>query len=77
MPPQIDGAVHRRPRERRLDSLRELEPEIDIFARVPASSLVRLHMDPEGPTPAVSNNAMLAALSETAIESFLALTGPE
>ncbi|NUR07775.1 MAG: FAD-binding oxidoreductase [Nocardioidaceae bacterium] len=56
--------------------LRALEPELDSFARVPAAALSRLHMDPEGPTPGVSNSSVLADLPEPAIESFLALTGP-
>ena len=34
-----------------LGLLRGLGPEIDTFDRVPARSLTRLHMDPEGPTP--------------------------
>ena len=59
-----------------LAALRALRPELDTFARVPASSLVRLHMDPEGPTPAVSASTVLADLPDPAIESFLALTGP-
>ena len=73
----IDGAVladDDRAQEVLAD-LRALEPEIDTFARVPASSLSRLHMDPEGPTPGVSASTMLAELPEPAIESFLALTG--
>jgi len=56
--------------------LRALEPEIDTFARVPAASLVRMHMDPEGPTPSVSGSTLVAELPEPAVESFLALTGP-
>jgi FAD/FMN-containing dehydrogenase len=55
--------------------LRALEPEMDTFGRVPAASIVRLHMDPEGPTPGVSASTLLAELPEPAIESFLALTG--
>jgi len=73
----IDGAVladDDRAREILAD-LRALQPEMDTFARVPASSLVRLHMDPEGPTPGVSASTLLAGLPEPAIESFLALTG--
>jgi FAD/FMN-containing dehydrogenase len=58
-----------------LAALRALGPELDTFARVPAASLVRLHMDPEGPTPAVSASTILADLPEAGIESFLALTG--
>jgi FAD/FMN-containing dehydrogenase len=74
----IDGAVladDDRAREILAD-LRALQPEMDTFARVPASSLVRLHMDPEGPTPGVSASTLLAGLPEPAVESFLALTGP-
>jgi FAD/FMN-containing dehydrogenase len=58
-----------------LAALRALEPETDTFSRVPAAGLVRLHMDPEGPTPAVSACAILADLPDAAIETFLALTG--
>jgi hypothetical protein len=56
--------------------LRALKPEIDTFARVPARSLVRLHMDPEGPTPVVSDTAMLGSLPDEAIDAFLEQVGP-
>jgi FAD/FMN-containing dehydrogenase len=59
-----------------LAELRALDPEIDTFARVPAASIARLHMDPEGPTPSVSGCSVLTGLPEPAMESFLALTGP-
>jgi FAD/FMN-containing dehydrogenase len=74
----IDGAVlaeDERAAEVIAD-LRALEPEMDTFARVPAPGLVRLHMDPEGPTPGVSRTTILSELPEAAIETFLALTGP-
>jgi FAD/FMN-containing dehydrogenase len=73
----VDGAVlaDDTRAEALLAELRALQPEIDTFARVPAASLVRLHMDPEGPTPAVSASAILDELPDAAIESFLALTG--
>jgi hypothetical protein len=58
-----------------LSGLRELQPEIDTFARVPAGSLVRLHMDPEGNTPAVSDSVMLAELPDEAIEAFINAVG--
>lgn len=51
--------------------LRALSPEIDTFARVPARSLVRLHMDPEGGAAGVSDSAMLAGLPDVAIDRFL------
>jgi len=74
----IDGAVlgEDAHAEEILRDLRALEPEMDTFARVSVASLVRLHMDPEGPTPGVSASTMLAELPDAAIESFLALTGP-
>ena len=40
-------------------------PELDTFARTPAKSLVRLHMDPEGGAPFVSDSAMLGSLPAT------------
>jgi FAD/FMN-containing dehydrogenase len=59
-----------------LAPLRELGPELDTFTRVPAGSLVRLHMDPEGPTPSVSDAALLDALPDDAIDVLLAAAGP-
>ncbi len=75
----IDGAVLESDSraEEILAPLRELDPEMDTFARVEAASLIRLHMDPEEPTPAVSGSAILGGLPEPAVETFLALTGPE
>ncbi len=60
-----------------LAALRDLRPEVDTFGRVPAASLVRLHMDPEGPTPSVSNTAMLDAMPDAAIDTFVAQSGPD
>ncbi|QTE30426.1 FAD-binding oxidoreductase [Pengzhenrongella sicca] len=56
--------------------LRDLAPEIDTFARVPAASLVRLHMDPEGPTPSVSSSAVLRDLPAAGQRALLAAAGP-
>jgi hypothetical protein len=58
-----------------LAELRALEPEIDTFARVPSASLVRLHMDPEGPTPGVTATSVLGELTDEAIDAFLAMAG--
>ncbi len=33
-------------------------------------------MDPEGPTPSVSNSAMLDGMPDAAIEAFVGLSGP-
>ena len=49
---------------------------MDTFARVPTATLVRLHMDPEGPTPAVSASSILAELPAEGIDALLAATGP-
>ena len=73
----IDGAVLAEDEraEEIIADLRALEPEMDTFTRMPAAGLVRLHMDPEGPTPGVSASAILSDLPDAAIETFLALAG--
>jgi FAD/FMN-containing dehydrogenase len=74
----IDGAVLGSDREAEaiLAPLRELRPETDTFARVPAAALSRLHMDPEGPTPAVSDAAVLGSFPDDAVDAFLAALAP-
>ena len=58
-----------------LAELRELAPEIDTFGRVPSASLVRLHMDPEGPTPGVTSTSVLGSLPDEAVDAFLRVVG--
>jgi hypothetical protein len=58
-----------------LAPLRELRPELDTFGRAPAASLLRLHLYPAGPTPLVSETAMLSALPDAAIDAFLSEVG--
>jgi hypothetical protein len=74
----IDGAVlaDDTEAERILAPLRELEPEIDMFARMPAPALVRIHGDPEGPTPGVSNASMLGSLPAEARAKLIEVAGP-
>ncbi len=74
----IDGAVLAGDDEAAdiLAPLRDLSPELDTFGRVPVASLSRLHMDPEGPTPAVSDTALLASLPAEGIAALLAAGGP-
>ena len=60
-----------------LRGLRDLSPELDTFGRAPAASLVRLHMDPEGPSPFVSDSATLGSLPEAGVEAFLEAVGPD
>jgi FAD/FMN-containing dehydrogenase len=59
-----------------LRPLRELAPEIDTFATVPPAGLVRLHADPEGPTPAVVDHALIDQLPAAAVDAFLETAGP-
>lgn len=59
-----------------LAPLRELGPDLDTFEPAPAASLVRMHMDPEGPTPAVSDAAVLCALPAEAVAAFTESAGP-
>jgi FAD/FMN-containing dehydrogenase len=74
----IDGAVLGGDDEaaETLEPLRELRPEIDTFGRLPAASLIRLHMDPDGPTPLVSDSALLDAMPDAAVDAFLSEVGP-
>jgi len=60
-----------------LAGLRALRPELDTFGRQPASSLVRLHMDPEGPSPFASDSRLLGSLPDAAVDAFLAQVGPD
>jgi FAD/FMN-containing dehydrogenase len=63
--------------EELLRSLRALRPEIDTFERVPAASLVRLHMDPEGPTPFASDSSMLGSFADATVDAFVDAVGPD
>jgi hypothetical protein len=58
-----------------LAPLRDLGPELDTFARVPSASLIRLHMDPEQPTPSEGGGLVLDRLDEDAVSAFLAAAG--
>lgn len=59
-----------------LAPLRALAPELDTFGRIPAAALLDVHMDPPGPTPAVSDHALLTHLPQEAVEALLAVAGP-
>ncbi len=74
----IDGAVvaDDTTAARAIAELRALEPELDTFARVPAATLPRLHMDPEGGAAGVSDTVMLRSLGGSAIDELLELVGP-
>src|SRR5262249_44702728 len=57
--------------------LRQLGPELDTFATIPASALGQLHMDPEQPVPGVSDGTLLADAPTAAIDALVELAGPE
>ena len=59
-----------------LAPLRALRPEFDTVARVPAASLVRLHLDPEGPTPAYASSTLVSGLPDAAVAAVMAAVGP-
>ena len=59
-----------------LAPLRSLAPEMDTFARIPGAGVLDVHMDPPGPTPAVSDHAVLDSLPADAVDALLAQVGP-
>jgi hypothetical protein len=60
-----------------LEPLRALEPEIDTLALVPPVELIRLHMDPEQPVPAIGGGQLLRGFPSQAIDALLAIAGPD
>ncbi len=60
-----------------LRPLRELRPEIDTFATIPAPALQQLNMDPEQPLPVEGDGMLLADAPGAAIDTLVALTGTE
>jgi hypothetical protein len=53
------------------------EPEIDTLAMMPPVELIRLHMDPEQPVPAISGGQLLRSFPSEAIDAMLAVAGPD
>jgi hypothetical protein len=60
-----------------LAPFRALAPQTDTWQRQPAAAIVRMHGDPEGPTPAVGCGTLVKQLDDDAIASFVAAAGPE
>jgi FAD/FMN-containing dehydrogenase len=56
--------------------LRALGPELDTVAPAGPEALLRLHGDPEGPTPAMVDHALLDALPDAAASTLLEVAGP-
>jgi UDP-N-acetylenolpyruvoylglucosamine reductase len=59
-----------------LRPLRELGPELDTFATIPAPELRFLHMDPPQPVPAAGDGMALAELTPEAVDALVAVAGP-
>jgi FAD/FMN-containing dehydrogenase len=59
-----------------LAPLRALEPEIDMFAPIPAAALSHIHMDPEHPVPARGDGMVLDRLTPAAIDALVEAVGP-
>jgi FAD/FMN-containing dehydrogenase len=74
----IDGAFLGSPHDgdNVLEPLRQIRPELDSFAAIPAAALQRMHGDSEPPTAFVSEHRMLAELPGDAIEAFVTTAGP-
>ena len=54
-----------------LRPLRDLEPELDTFATVPAAALTQLHQDPPGPVPGSGEGWMLDAFDAAAADEIV------
>jgi hypothetical protein len=60
-----------------LRPLRELQPDLDRFARMPSSGLVRLHGDPVTPMPGKVDHRLVHSLDDDALDAFVALAGAD
>jgi FAD/FMN-containing dehydrogenase len=57
--------------------LRQLGPELDTFAMIPAPALQQLHMDPDQPVPGQGDGAFLADFPAAAIDALITVAGPD
>jgi FAD/FMN-containing dehydrogenase len=62
---------------RLLEPLRELAPEIDTFAQIPAAGLGALHMDPPEPVPGIGDGSLFDELPAEAVDALVAVAGPD
>ncbi len=60
-----------------LRPLRDLGPEMDTFTTIAAPALQQLNMDPEQPLPAEGDGMLLIDIPAAAIDTLVALTGPD
>ena len=69
----IDGAIDATDATAQalLAPLRAMNPAIDTFTRVPASSLAEVHMDPAFPVPAIGDGIAVTKLDSDVIDALL------
>jgi FAD/FMN-containing dehydrogenase len=60
-----------------IEPLRQLGPELDTFASIPAPELRQLHMDPAQPVPSQGDGAFLTDAPGGVIDATVALAGPD
>lgn len=53
------------------------EPMLDMFGPMPAAAALRMHGDPEPPTPGIGHHALLGELDEQAIATILDVAGED
>jgi FAD/FMN-containing dehydrogenase len=74
----IDGAIVENEQRAAeiLAPLRALGPEMDTFDSIPPAALSYIHMDPEGPTPGISDSALIDSLPAEAVDALVEVAGP-
>ncbi|MFY9613990.1 MAG: FAD-binding oxidoreductase, partial [Candidatus Dormiibacterota bacterium] len=74
----IDGAILAAEPEAAaiIKPLKDLGPEVDTFATVPAPALGRIHLDPEDPVPAIPDAIVVRDFDAEALDALLAATAP-
>jgi len=60
-----------------LRPLRDLGPEIDTVATIPASALSHLHMDPEQPVPGAGDGMLLSDFTSETVAAIVEAAGPD
>ena len=59
-----------------VEPLRDLAPEVDMVAPMPASALWQLKMDPEEPVPAIGGSVLLAEATPETVTELVRVAGP-
>ena len=67
----------RPPARELIQPLRQLGPDLDTFAMIPAPALQQLNMDPDQPVPGQGDGAFLADFPAAAIDALVAVVGPD